>query len=85
MGDNEGHEIVPVWPHECFAAACTAAEWAGSEPRSISLTDWMDNWLVGMSKDNRLIVVFKTPSSNGAVVTPERLTEDLARELRNYG
>lgn len=84
MGDKEGHEVVPVWPHDRYAAACVSADWAGNKPRPIPLSDWMDVWLPGLAQDHRLVVVFRTPTSNGAVVTPGRLTEDLAEELRNY-
>jgi hypothetical protein len=36
-GDDEGHELVPVWPHERFAAACAEGSWRAYEPRAIDL------------------------------------------------
>jgi hypothetical protein len=84
MGDDKGREVVPVWPHERYAAACVSGEWKDSEPRPISLEDWMNGWLPGIAKDQRLAVIFRTPMSNGAVVTPEQLKTDLVAELRNY-
>jgi hypothetical protein len=30
--DDEGRELVPVWPHERFAAACAEGSWRGYSP-----------------------------------------------------
>ena len=84
-GDNEGREVVPVWPHARFAAACATGEWADTEPRSIELTNWLEKWIPGMLRDRRFVAVFPTPSDKGVVITPTRLREDLAEELSLYG
>ena len=84
VGDSECHEVVPVWPHERYAAACAIDGWAGALPRSIRLDDWLNKWLPGIERDQRLVVVFMTPGSKGAVVTVEALKADLEEELRNY-
>jgi len=84
LGDAGEHEIVPVWPHERFAAACASGDWADNEPRPILLADWLTAWLSGIARDGRLIAVFPTPDSKGPVVTAERLKADLEEELRNY-
>lgn len=83
-GDDAGHEIVPVWPDERYAAACAIDEWAGNEPRSIPLNHWLNAWLPGIARDFRLIAVFPTPESKGPIVTPERLREDMQEELQKY-
>jgi uncharacterized protein DUF2750 len=79
--DDQGRELVPVWPHPRFAIACETREWAGSEPRSIELADWMQKWIPGMLRDGRLVAVFPTPSDTGVVVSPDRLQRDLEEEL----
>jgi len=84
LGDTENHEIVPVWPHERFALACASGDWSSNEPRFISLSEWMEAWLPGIARDDRLIAVFPTPDSKGPVVSAERLKADLEEELRNY-
>jgi Protein of unknown function (DUF2750) len=79
-GDDGGHELLPIWPHERFAAACTMGNWAGYQPRSIEASDWMELWLPGLVRDHRLVAVFPTPASHGVVVRPDRLKDDLQAE-----
>jgi hypothetical protein len=84
LGDDEGHEAVPVWPHERYAAACASGDWVGSEPRPIPLAEWRTAWLPGIARDGRRLAVFPTPNDKGPVVTAERLQAGLDKELRNY-
>ena len=79
-GDNEGHELVPVWPHERFATVCATGNWADQRPRSIEVSDWLGLWLPGLAREGKLIAAFPTPGSQGVVVTPERFGEDLRME-----
>jgi Protein of unknown function (DUF2750) len=81
LGDDEGHELVPVWPHERLAAAYAAARSAADCPRSITLSDWLEKWIPGMQRDQRWVAIFPTPQGKGTPVTPERLKEDLEAEL----
>ena len=83
-GDNQGHELVPVWPHERFASACISDDWAGCVPKVIPLRVWMDRWIPGMIRDRRLVSVFRTPSGESVLVSPERLIEDLEKEISLY-
>jgi uncharacterized protein DUF2750 len=83
--DDEGHELVPVWPHERYAAACIAGDWARYQPRAISLEDWLEKWTPGMERDGRLVAVFPTPDRQSTPVEPQRLRQDLERELMRYG
>ena len=81
MGDDEGHELVPVWPHERFAASCATGKFVDHEPRPIDLSNWIEKWTPGMQRDQLLVAVFPTPDGKGVPVTPERLKEDLEAEL----
>jgi hypothetical protein len=83
-GDDEGRELVPVWPHARYAAACAQEAWQGSKPEAITLAEWMEYWLPGMQRDGRLVAVFPAPSNTGIVVTPERLHADLSEESELY-
>jgi hypothetical protein len=83
-GHEEHKEMIPVWPHERFAAACATAAWQGYEPRSISIRDWLEKWIPGMLRDGRKISGFPLPSGRAVVVAPDRMREDLERELENY-
>jgi hypothetical protein len=84
VGDADGRECVPVWSHSRYAAAYARGDWAGTEPRSIELSDWMEKWLPGIERDGRLVAVFPVPSGGGVVVPAERLRGDLEEELDKY-
>jgi hypothetical protein len=83
-GDNVGHELVPVWPHPRFAAACAVEQWAGAEPQVITLSAWLAHWLPGILRDQRQIAVFPTPTVQGIVRAADRLKQDLDQELMRY-
>jgi hypothetical protein len=84
LSDSEGRELVPIWPHRSFAAACAAANWPGSDPRAISLDEWRERWASGIGKDSRLVAVFPNLVGEGPVVDIDRLEADLSEELSQY-
>jgi hypothetical protein len=81
MGDDDGHELLPVWPHELFAAASATGDWTANKLRRIDLDAWMERWLPGLERDGRMVAVFPSPNRKGVVVPPERLRHDLQAEL----
>jgi hypothetical protein len=83
-GDDAGHELVPVWPHEKFALLSAAGKWAGYEATAIDLDAWLVRWIPGMQKDSRLVAVFPTPQDKGVAVEPRRLEADLREEMAQY-
>ncbi len=82
--DDAGHEVVPVWPHARYAAACASGAWQDSTPAAIALDEWLDAWLPGIARDNRHVAVFPTSTAQGVSVTSERLQADVDAELRHY-
>jgi hypothetical protein len=82
--DDEGHELVPIWPHERFAAACAQGSWGGYEPRAINLSVWMERWIPGMQRDQRMVSAFPTPGGESVRVSPEHFENDLKEELTLY-
>jgi hypothetical protein len=83
--DNENKVIIPVWPHEIYAKACCVDEFANYTPESISLNDWIEDWLSEMEEVGQLIAVFPTPHNKGIVVDVDRFTTDMEDELEKYG
>jgi hypothetical protein len=49
--NDDGQQLVPVWPHSKYAELCVEGVWSGYEPRSVSLDVWLDRWIPGMEKD----------------------------------
>ena len=70
-GTDDGREVVPVWPHERFAAECASDQWEGQKPAAISLDDWMNAWLPGLQRDGRLIAVSQPGTSPAAWWSPQ--------------
>jgi len=85
LGDDKGHECIPVWPHSKYASLCAIGSWAHFQPQSIDMDAWLSNWIPGIAKDHRFIAVFPTPEYKGVVVEPKQLESDLRRELSKYG
>lgn len=83
LADDDGRELVPVWPHPRYAVACAVGTLAGTEPASIPLDRWLEGWTPGIAKDGRLVAVFPTPAGAGVVVPPERLRDDLEAALES--
>ncbi len=83
---SSGQESAPFWPHFAYAEACATNEWAGCEPHSIKLETFMEKWLPGLTKDQKLVAIFPTPISGGAIVHPELVLQELVAECReSYG
>lgn len=81
-----GQEAAPFWPHLAYAEACAKNEWAGCEPHAIKLEAFMGKWLPGLAKDQKLVAIFPTPISGGAIVPPELVLQELVAECReSYG
>lgn len=83
-GDKEGREFALVWPHAEYAMACATGAWADCEPKAIPLDEWMEKWLPGLARDDRMIAVFMTPKDSGVSITSEAMARDLEAELECY-
>ena len=84
MSDDQGKELVPVWPHERYAEACAFGIWANAVPRLIELSKWMEAWLPGLVRDDRQVAAFPTPENKGIMVSPSQMKDDLEEELLKY-
>ena len=82
--DDAGNVLVPIWPHEAFAARCATSQWSDCVPQPIDLGEWRDRWLPGIERDGRTIAAFPTPDAQGVAVEPARLRQDLTAELLRY-
>jgi hypothetical protein len=85
LGDDQGREHMPVWPHRRYAEAFAQRKDDASEPRSIPMSAWLEKWLPGMEQEGRLVAVFPVSSGKSPVVPPRQLRADLEEELEKYG
>ncbi len=82
--DDQGRQLLPVWPHERYAALWAVGEWAAYVPKPIELKEWLERWIPGLEKDRILVAVFPTPDGKGVPVEPRRMENDLREELLWY-
>ena len=82
LGSHDGRETIPVWPARAYAELCLTGAWAGAQAQSISLGDWVEKWLPGMIRDDRLVAIFPTPDGKTTVVGPRAFHADIQDQLR---
>ncbi len=80
VGDSEGHEAMPVWPHARFADAY-AEKNGGGKAEMIDLDTWRDRWISGLTRDGRLVAVFPTPDNQGVLLIASIVQNDIDQEL----
>ncbi|MCJ7933144.1 MAG: DUF2750 domain-containing protein [Chryseobacterium sp.] len=81
LGDNNGNQILPLWPEKEFAQLCAVEQWKEYKPESIELDNFIQKWIPGMMNDKTLVNVFLTPDAKGTVISPDDLNSDLQDEL----
>lgn len=84
VADAEGRIAAPFWPESEFAQLCAKGEFADAKADSVDLEAFVDRWLTGLEKDQRLVAVFPTPNDRGVVVAPNQLLVDLRNAMAQY-
>ncbi len=82
--DDEGVELLPVWPHPHFAQLCAKDSWSGATPEQINLSEWLDTWTEQLTEKKCQIAVFPLPDGHGIPVDPTRIADDLRTELSRF-
>ncbi|ADC62557.1 DUF2750 domain-containing protein [Allochromatium vinosum] len=77
--DEDERDCFPFWPSPELAAAVANDDWADCRPEPLELEVFMERWLKGMARDERLASVFPAPDGTGIVVEPLELYEDLSQ------
>jgi hypothetical protein len=85
LSEKDGKELIPIWPHKLFAESCAKGDWNECTASSIPLDEWIDRWIPGMKKDNRLLIVFPTEKGDKSImISPDDFLKNLLNELQNY-
>lgn len=79
--DPERGDILPLWPHDAFAAACVQDTWDDARPAEIPLDDLLEELLPLLEEDRITIAAFPTPGGESVLVAPEELGRDLRAEI----
>lgn len=84
LGDNDGNRIFALWPEKEFAVLCSVDQWKDYKPEVITLDNFIEKWIPGMTNDKTLVNVFLTPNAKGTVISPNDLYGELKEELEQY-
>lgn len=83
--DDENGEpmgMICFWAEKSLANSCIMDEWSGYEISPISISDFIENWCVGMSNDDLLVGIEFDNQMFGCEVEPLVLIGELISELK---
>ncbi|MFD1130772.1 DUF2750 domain-containing protein [Paenibacillus sp. PDC88] len=81
--DDDGSMMIPFWPKREFAEYCAFEEWSNYKAQSISLDEFINEWLPGIEEDQYKPSIFWN-RNDSAVLTVNVLLNDLDQELEKY-
>ncbi|GFD92316.1 hypothetical protein KUL156_57610 [Alteromonas sp. KUL156] len=86
--DDENGEpvgIICFWAEKARAKSCIKNGWKNYEPTEIPLSEFMENWCVGMENDGLLIGTQFDQNMFGFEAEPLELIIELSTELKSIG
>ncbi|WP_299902056.1 DUF2750 domain-containing protein [uncultured Aquimarina sp.] len=86
--DDENRKPIRVicfWAEKARAKSCIKDGWKKYEPIEIPLSEFMENWCVGMENDGLLIGTQFEQNMFGFEAEPLELIIDLSTELKSIG
>ena len=85
--DENGDPIVIIcfWAEEALAKSCITEDWSNYRISPISLSDFLENWCVGMENDGLLVGTEFDQNMFGHEVNPLELILELLKELKSKG
>lgn len=85
--DSEGEPVglICFWAEKALANSCIKGDWSDYKLVEVSLSDFIENWCVGMSGDELMVGTSFDANMFGFEVDPLDLIIDLSRELKNQG
>ncbi|MFL5345104.1 MAG: DUF2750 domain-containing protein [Hyalangium sp.] len=75
--DDEGRDVLPLWPTATSARLCATRLWEGFEPRRIPLPELVEELLPELAQEGIPVGVFFTPKGEGLPVTAAELRTQL--------
>jgi len=76
--DEEGGDVLPLWPAAEFATLCAKRLWEGFEAKRLPLDELLRVVLPQLEAEGLSLGVFFTPEGQGYPVTAAQLREDLS-------
>ncbi len=83
--DDDGNSIgvICFWAESSLAKSCIKDEWKKYKVMEISITDFIENWCIGMENDNLLVGTEFDQNMFGFEAEPLELILDLITELKS--
>jgi Protein of unknown function (DUF2750) len=81
--NDEPIKLICFWSEKAWAKSCMKNDWAVYELKEISLSEFIENWCVGMSNDQFIVGTNFDQNMFGYEAEPLELILDLVKELRN--
>lgn len=83
--DDNGHDMLMLWPAREFATACTVDDWRSYQAKELSLEHLMNKLLPDLLSKNIKVGIFMVPSTdNTPVLNSDNLFLDLESECQKY-
>jgi len=85
--DKDGNPIPMIcfWSDKASAMACTKEGWSNYSPKEILLSEFLENWCIGMDNDGILVGTNFDQNMFGYEVEPLDLILEIVTELKNTG
>ena len=87
LEDTDGNPIgmICFWAEKVRAKSCAKDEWKKYKVTEISLSEFIENWCIGMANDGLLIGTQFDQNLFGFEIEPLELLIDLTTELKSLG
>ncbi len=85
--DEEGNhaEVICFWSEVVQAQVCANEDWSNYEAGDMPLSDFMENWCIGLYTDELLLGINMDEAMNGYEAEPLDVLNDLIAELKRIG
>jgi hypothetical protein len=80
--DSEDVDVIPFWEDRFYAKNSAVDGWKGYTAVSIPLSDFLENWCVGMIEENILAGINWDAKMNGDEVAAAKLAIDILDRLK---
>ena len=81
--EDEEQDVIPFWSSESLAESVAVDDWVGFKPSPMGLTEFLENWLVGMHNDEILVGTNWDAALSGKEIEPMQIALDLAIEVKS--
>ncbi|MDC0712381.1 DUF2750 domain-containing protein [Stigmatella sp. ncwal1] len=75
--DDQGNDVLPLWPTQAFAQRCAIRLWASFVPRRVALSELLEELLPALAEEALAVGVFFNPEGQGWPVAAQELGSQL--------